>query len=111
MNRNNEYGESSNDNNYYDRNSIYEQSNTSMTIGIIAIVFTIIPLLKPVAIILGIIAIVKGYKYRSVKTPALVGWLLGILSILASIISFLLIYFGYSYCLTNVFNFSRMFWF
>jgi uncharacterized protein YqhQ len=58
-----------------------KSSTTAMILGIIAIACITTGFLAPVALVLGIIAIVKGKKYRLENTSAKAGYILGIISI------------------------------
>lgn len=60
---------------------VEKKGTTSMILGIIAIVCAITGFLTPVALVLGIIALVKGKKYRKENTNAKAGYVLGIISI------------------------------
>ncbi|MBK5201772.1 MAG: hypothetical protein JJE21_09635 [Spirochaetaceae bacterium] len=112
MDRYNEYEESNKSHGYYKDHDIQEKSNNSLILGIIAIVFTLIPFFKLIGIILGILAIVKGYKYRSENSSALAGWVLGILSLIFSSVSllFIMFLFGHLFWLSNVFMGPGMMW-
>jgi uncharacterized membrane-anchored protein len=59
-----------------------KRSTTAMILGIIAISCAITGFLAPVALVLGIIALVKGKNYKSENTNAKAGYVLGIISII-----------------------------
>lgn len=111
MNKYREY-EDSGSYGYYKDHNIQEKSNASLVLGIIAAVFTLIPFFKLIGIILGILAIVKGYKYRSENGAALAGWVLGILSLIfSSVVMFFMIFlFGHLFLFSHVFMWPGMMW-
>jgi uncharacterized membrane-anchored protein len=87
-----------------------KKGTTSMILGIIAIVSAITGFLTPVALVLGIIALVKGKKYRKENTNAKAGYVLGIISIIIAavlIIGFFLMMsrgFGYHSVHTSMYG-------
>lgn len=97
------------------------KGTTSMILGIISLVSAITVIFAPLALVLGIIAIVKGKKYKSDSFNAKAGFILGIISVVISAIIliglFLLIkngiYYSYNYQSPMFFNngFHRSFYF
>lgn len=65
---------------------VEKNSTTSMILGIIAIVCTLMGFLAPIALVLGILALVKGKKYRLENTSAKAGYILGIIAIVISVV-------------------------
>lgn len=61
-------------------------STTAMILGIIAIACITTGFLAPVALVLGIIALVKGKNYRLENTSAKAGYILGIISVILATI-------------------------
>ncbi len=112
MDRYYEYEESHRDYNNYNSDIVREKSNTALILGIISIVFIFLPGLNLIGFVLGIIAVIKGSRYRSRCGTAQAGWVLGILSIVFSSITVLLIMliFGHLFLFPFLFMGLPMIW-
>lgn len=62
------------------RNNI---GTTPLVLGIMSVIFSL-TFSRLIGLILGIIAIVKGSKYRNVDNDAKAGWILGIIGVVLS---------------------------